>query len=125
MHSPPHPLSLLPCSRALVAAALVLATVTTTARAQTDSLSATRPAAGITLAEAIRRALHDNPDVLVSRATVDSATAERHIASALPNPVLAGLPNSPYQYSASIALDVTPQRYYRTKTASLGAGAVS
>ncbi len=82
-------------------------------------------AAGITLPEAIRRALRENPDVLVSRATVDSAVAERHIAGALPNPVLAGLPNSPYQYSATIALDVTPQRYYRTRTASLGASAVS
>jgi cobalt-zinc-cadmium efflux system outer membrane protein len=83
------------------------------------------PAVGITLAEAIQRALHDNPDVLVSHATVDSAMAERRIASAFPNPVLAGLPNSPYQYSASLALDVTPQRYYRTRTASLGAAAVS
>ncbi len=86
---------------------------------------ADRPAAGITLSEAIRRALRDNPDVLLSRTTVDSAAAERRIAGALPNPVLAGLPNSPYQYAATIALDVTPQRYYRTRTASLGAAAVS
>jgi len=106
-----------------IAAAGLLA-ASTVARGQTPSI-ATRPTAGITLPDAIRRALRENPDVLVSRSTVDSATAERRIAGALPNPVLAGLPNSPYQYSATIALDVTPQRYYRTRTASLGAAAVS
>jgi outer membrane protein, heavy metal efflux system len=94
------------------------------AGAQTPSIGRP-PTAGITLPEAIRRALRENPDVLVSRVTVDSAVAERRIASALPNPLLAGLPNSPYQYSATLALDVTPQRYYRTRTASLGAAAVS
>ncbi len=108
---------------ATCSAALVLSTASA-AYAQTPRV-ATRATSGITLPEAISRALRENPDVLVSRAAVDSAAAERRIAGALPNPVLAGLPNSPYQYSATVALDVTPQRYYRTRTASLGAAAVS
>lgn len=111
-----------PRTTGLLAATLALSTATGRIRAQSI---AGQTATGITLPEAIRLALRDNPDVLVGRATLDSAIAERHIAGALPNPVLAGLPNSPYQYSATIALDVTPQRYYRAKTASLGADAVS
>jgi outer membrane protein, heavy metal efflux system len=114
-----HPLYL--WGRFGVAAAVFGAGV---ARAQTDG-GPRPPTAGITLSAAIQRALRENPDVLVSRAVVDSAFAERHIAGALPNPVLAGTPNSPYQYSATIALDVTPQRYYRKQTASLGASAVT
>jgi cobalt-zinc-cadmium efflux system outer membrane protein len=109
---------------AISTAALGLLTASTAVPAQAPSVPV-RPAVGITLPDAIQRALRENPDVLVSRATVDSAAAERRIAAAFPNPVLAGLPNSPYQYSATLALDVTPQRYYRTRTASLGAAAVS
>jgi outer membrane protein, heavy metal efflux system len=110
-------------SRSLaICAALGLLVVAGAARAQNIIGQRT---VGITLPEAIQRALRENPDVLVGRAAVDSAAAERHIAAALPNPVLAGVPNSPYQYAATIALDVTPQRYYRTRTASLGAEAVS
>lgn len=82
------------------------------------------PAGGVTLDAAIQMALHENVDVLVSRSLVDSANAERSIARAFPNPVLAGTPNSPYQYSATIPLDITPQRLYRTRVASRGAEAV-
>ena len=82
-------------------------------------------ARGVTLREAIELARRQNPDVLVARATVDSARAESHIARAFPNPTLAGTPNTPYQYSATLPLDVTPQRFYRTRTASLGESASS
>ncbi len=38
--------------------------------------------------------------------------------------MLAGTPNTPYQYSATIPLDVTPQRFARTAAANAGAAAV-
>lgn len=88
-------------------------------------LAAQSPARGVTLADAIHTALRENPDVVVAGATRDSARAESRIARALPNPVLAGNPNTPYQYSASIPLDVTPQRFFRTRTASLGEAAAA
>jgi len=78
---------------------------------------------GATLSEAVQAALRYNPDLLVAQASVDSAQAERRIARALPNPVLSGNPNTPYQYAASIPLDVTPQRYFRSRVASLGVAA--
>jgi len=90
-----------------------------------DTLTAQTTQRGITLADAIRAALRENPDVAVARATSDSARAELRIARAFPNPMLAGTPNTPYQYSASIPLDVTPQRYFRTRTASLGESAAA
>src|SRR5581483_9526486 len=80
---------------------------------------------GVTLTEAIRSALRQNPDLVVAQATVDSARAESRVARALPNPVLAGSPNTPYQYSATIPLDITPQRFFRTRTASLGESAAA
>ena len=80
---------------------------------------------GVTLPQAIAAALRDNPDVLIARATLDSARDERRIAAALPNPTLSGLPNTPYQYAVSLPLDVTPSRLYRTRAASIGAGAAA
>ncbi|MEO7084119.1 MAG: TolC family protein [Gemmatimonadaceae bacterium] len=79
--------------------------------------------AGVSLREAIAAALLNNPDVLLARAAVDSARAERRIAGALPNPTLATVPNSPFQYSASIPLDITPARLYRGRAATLGVDA--
>jgi cobalt-zinc-cadmium efflux system outer membrane protein len=80
-------------------------------------------AIGVSLNDAIAAALRSNPDVLLARATVDSARAERRIAGALPNPTLATVPNSPFQYSASIPLDITPTRLYRGRAATFGVDA--
>ncbi len=78
---------------------------------------------GITLAEALEIALRQNLEVRIAQSVVDSAEAERRIARAWPNPVLAGIPNSPYQYSVSLPLDVLPQRFLRSRVASVGARA--
>jgi cobalt-zinc-cadmium efflux system outer membrane protein len=78
---------------------------------------------GVTLSQAVAMALRDNPDARIALAAVDSARGERRIAAALPNPMLSGLPNTPYQYAVSLPLDVMPSRLYRTRAASIGAHA--
>ena len=93
-------------------------------RAQLRSPAAQPPARGATLQEAISTALARNTDVLTAEAVLDSARAEKSIASAYPNPVLAGQPNTPYQYAASIPLDITPRRTYRIRGAAQGIIAV-
>jgi cobalt-zinc-cadmium efflux system outer membrane protein len=100
-----------------IAAALLVALSANALRAQ-DKVD--QRAAGVTLAAAIAAALRHNPDVLIAQAATDSAAAERRIAGALPNPTLSAIPNSPFQYAASIPLDVTPSRFYRTRAARLG-----
>ena len=78
---------------------------------------------GVTLTEAIALALRQNPDVLIARTIVDSARSEHRITGALPNPTLSGNPNTPYQYAASIALDLSPGRFYRSRAAMFGVNA--
>lgn len=91
------------------------------AQARADASARTK---GTTLATAIATALSRNTDVLTAAAVLDSARAEKGIAREYPNPVLAGQPNTPYQYAASIPLDITPRRYYRVRSAALGVAAV-
>lgn len=80
---------------------------------------------GLTLRAAIDSALRNNLDALVATSTADSARSEARIARALPNPTVAGIPNTPYQYSATIALDVGPQRTYRVRASELGVEAAA
>lgn len=78
---------------------------------------------GLTLTAAVDAALRQSFEVRIARAAIDSARAERRIAGALPNPSYAGIPNAPYQYSASVPIDIGPQRVYRTRASALGADA--
>ena len=73
----------------------------------------------LTLRAAITTALRNNPDVRVSRTLTDSARGELRTARAWPNPQLAIVPNVPYQYSATLPIDIGPQRWRRTAVASL------
>ena len=99
---------LIPCGRA--------ATQTVTTRGALPLLAPS-------LQQVVEFALRHNPDLLVAGATVDSARAEQRIARALPNPSYIASPNTPYQYGASISLDIGPQRYFRTRASGLGAQA--
>lgn len=74
----------------------------------------------ITLSEAIAFALANNADYRIAIANVDSAHAESRIARSFGGPSLATIPNNPFQYSVSMPVDLTPQRVYRTRAASLG-----
>ncbi len=78
-----------------------------------------------TLREVLDVALRQNPDVLTARLRDDSAVAEQRIARALPNPTVATLTGVPFQYSASQALDLGPERLYRSRAAARGADAAS
>jgi cobalt-zinc-cadmium efflux system outer membrane protein len=69
--------------------------------------------------------LRNNLDALVATSTADSARSEARIAHALPNPTVAGVPNSPYQYSATMSLDIGPQRTYRVRASELGVEATA
>jgi cobalt-zinc-cadmium efflux system outer membrane protein len=80
---------------------------------------------GITLRDAVDSALRNNFGLRVARAQADSARAESRIARALPNPTYAVIPGTPMQYSGTIALDVGPQRLYRTRASDYGARAAS
>lgn len=73
-----------------------------------------------TLRQVVEAALQRNPDLLQARLRVDSAHGERRIARALPNPTLAGIPGTPYQYSVGLPIDLTPERFYRTRAARQG-----
>ena len=74
--------------------------------------------AALTLDEAVATALTANADAIFARLRVDSARGERRIAGALPPLALASIPQSPWQYSVSVPLDVGPQRFYRTHAAT-------
>lgn len=80
-------------------------------------------AQGLSLRAAVDSALRNNLDIRIARSQSDSARAETSIARALPNPTYAVVPNSPTQYSATIALDFGPQRTYRVRASDLGAQA--
>jgi cobalt-zinc-cadmium efflux system outer membrane protein len=80
-------------------------------------------AQGLTLRQAVDSALRNNPDLGIARSLADSARSETRIASALPNPQYAIVPNTPTQYSATVALDVGPQRIYRMRASDAGARA--
>ena len=82
-------------------------------------------AVGLTLSQAVALALRHNLDVRTARSTIDSASAEGRIARAIPNPLYIGSPNSPYQYGASIPLDVGPQRLYRVRVSTFGIAAAN
>jgi cobalt-zinc-cadmium efflux system outer membrane protein len=73
-----------------------------------------------TLRQVVDIALQHNPDIRQARLRVDSARGERRIARALPNPVYAGIPSVPYQYSVALPIDLSPERLYRTRAAKHG-----
>ena len=72
------------------------------------------------LEDVVSVALLQNPDIVSARLRVDSAHGEQRIARAIPNPLLASNPNQPWNYSATILLDVMPQRILRTRAAGRG-----
>jgi outer membrane protein TolC len=76
-----------------------------------------------TLHDVLATALQANPDVLLARLRGDSARAEQRIARAIPNPTVATLTGVPFQYSATQALDLGPQRVFRTRAAARGTAA--
>ena len=78
------------------------------------------PARGLSLDSAVAIALAFSPDLITARLRVDSAHAERRIASALPNPSLSATPSNPTQYSISLPLDLGPARHYRIKVGDVG-----
>ena len=108
-----------------ISALIVMAFLSSARATYAQATSASAHAGGLSLSQAVERALHRNFDVQNARLTIDSSRAERQIARAVPNPSYVASPNTPYQYGASIALDVGPQRLYRTRTATLGAAAAS
>ena len=83
------------------------------------------PQAPPTLRQVLDIALRRNPDILHARLQVDSAHGERRIAAALPNPTYSGIPGTPYQYSVSLPVDLSPERLYRTRAARQGQDAVA
>ena len=85
--------------------------------------SISRAPSGLTIDAAVDSALRHNWDLRMIAATSDSARAEKRIARALPNPTVAAVPNSPFQYAVTLPLDVGPQRTYRTSVSDLGARA--
>ncbi len=104
-----------PCSRGLVRwVSLLLLSVPVVAAAQGPAQSPP------TLRQVVEAALQRNPDLLQARLRVDSAHGERRIARALPNPIVAGIPGTPYQYSVGLPIDLSPERFYRTRAARLG-----
>jgi cobalt-zinc-cadmium efflux system outer membrane protein len=76
-----------------------------------------------TLRDVLGVALRQNPDIVAARLRTDSAHGEQRIARAIPNPVVNSAPNQPWQYTVSIPLDVTPQRFLRTRAAARGSDA--
>jgi cobalt-zinc-cadmium efflux system outer membrane protein len=68
--------------------------------------------------EVVAIALRHNPDILAARLRIDSAAGEQRIARAIPNPVVNSAPNQPWQYTVTMPLDVTPQRFLRTRAAA-------
>ena len=85
------------------------------------STASTSP--GLTLEAAVDSALRHNWDLRTAMAAGDSARAETRIARAFPNPTVAAIPNTPFQYAATLPVDIGPQRTYRTRVSDLGARA--
>ena len=82
-----------------------------------------RASSGLTLDEAVDSALKHNWDLRTSVAVGDSARAETRIARSFPNPTIAAIPNTPFQYSATLPIDIGPQRHFRTQVSDFGARA--
>jgi len=76
-----------------------------------------------TLREVLDLTLRGNPDIVAARLRVDSTQGEQRIARALPNPLVNSAPNQPWQYTVSLPLDITPQRFLRTRAAARGSDA--
>ena len=68
--------------------------------------------------EVVAIALRHNADILSARLRTDSAASEQRIARAIPNPAVSSAPNQPWQYTVTMPLDVTPQRFLRTRAAA-------
>ena len=83
----------------------------------------TPPVVRLSLRQAIAVALERSPDAKLAQAAVDSARAESRVARSWPALSLASIPNTPFQYGATVPLDVTPARFYRTRVGSLGIAA--
>lgn len=100
----------------LAAAALACALAVGSAGAQ-------RAATPLRLRDLEAEALRNSPDIRLSAFARDSARAEVRVARALPNPAIASVPNAPFQYTIALPADITAQRTYRVRAASLGATA--
>jgi len=111
-----------PAALARLAAVTALATLATVGRAQgsVGRGAAAPPPPAPTLHEVLAIALRENPDIRVARAHVDSAHGEVRVARAFPNPVTSVVPGIPFQYSATLDLDITPQRVFRVRAARQG-----
>jgi cobalt-zinc-cadmium efflux system outer membrane protein len=106
-----------PCfRRSWLGGVLALQLTTRPSAAQTAS-------AAPTLADVVTIALRTNPDLVLARLRADSAHGGQRIARALPNPQLGSAPNQPWQYTLTLPLDVTPQRFFRTRAAARGTDA--
>ncbi len=80
-----------------------------------------RVPSGLTLRDAVDSALKNSFDLRSARSVADSARSETRIARALPNPTFASIPNTPFQYAATLPLDIGPQRIFRVQASDLGA----
>ncbi|MFI5310324.1 MAG: TolC family protein [Gemmatimonadales bacterium] len=74
----------------------------------------------LTLDEVLAQALGASPDLRTAWLRADSAHAEQRIARALPVLALATIPAVPFQYSATVPLDIGPERIFRTRVAARG-----
>src|SRR5262249_2337395 len=97
-------------STPLATLVLSIAPLVTLLRAQSPPASTVR----LTLDQAIAVALERSPDAKLAQAAVDSARGESRVARSWPALSLASIPNTPFQYGATIPLDITPARIYRT-----------
>jgi cobalt-zinc-cadmium efflux system outer membrane protein len=106
--------------RAFASTLLLLCVIAIRGRGQTAAPSGLTP---LTLELAIATALRANADLLTARLRVDSARAERRIASAWPNPTFSATPSNPSQYALQIPLDIWPARRFRETTTAQGVSA--
>lgn len=106
---------------ATVFAAAVLLPVAPSCSAQ--AVEPPPPGPAPTLNQVVAIALQHNPDVVLARLNAESAYGAQRIARALPNPQLGSAPNQPWQYTITLPLDITPQRFLRTRAAARGTAA--
>lgn len=81
--------------------------------------------APLSLDAALARALRDNPDLRAARARVAASRGDATAAREYPNPSLSVSPGNPFQYLATIPIDLGPQRLYRVRAARSGAAAAA
>ena len=86
---------------------------------------AQEPREALTYEDALAAALRANPDVRLARIGFDSSRAELRIARTYPNPVFQANPNTPFQYNATLPIDLGPQRTFRVRAGVLGARAAA